>query len=167
MTATPATIMRAFVVALILVLAGCSSPPSDMPEDFTGTITYDSGMPPARQYEWTLTFTATDATLAWRPGNDPATPPWTRTVPVTAEARAALYRDLRDAGAFDTHDRGDAGIGGPTGRITLTADGETYDTARLASARQPLLRAAHDAAVDLVPSDVWAEFARKQKEFGG
>ncbi|MGH3864274.1 hypothetical protein [Actinokineospora sp.] len=160
-------IARALMVALALVVAGCSSPPTRMPEDFTGTNTYDSGMLPAPQYEWTLTFTATDATMAWRPGNDPATPPWTRTVPVTAEARATLYRDLRDAGAFSTPDGGDAGIGGPTGRITLTADGETYDTARLAAARLPLLRAAHDAAVDLLPGDVWAEFERGQKEFGG
>lgn len=160
-------IARAPAVAVILVLAGCSSPPSDLPDDFAGTIAYDSGMPPAPQYEWTLTFTATDATMSWRPGNDPATPPWTRVVAVTADARAALYRDLRDAGAFDTPDRGDAGIGGPTGRVTLTADGETYDTARLAAARQSLLRAAHDAALRLLPPEVWAEFEREQKEFGG
>ncbi|MBC6450645.1 hypothetical protein [Actinokineospora xionganensis] len=130
-------------------------------------IAYDSGMPPAPRNEWTLTFTAADATMSWRPRNDPATPLWTRTVPLTADARAALYRDLRDAGAFDTGDRGVAGIGGPTSRVTVTADGETYDTARLAAARQSLPRAAHDAALRLLPPEVWAEFEHRQKEFGG
>ncbi|SDI06703.1 hypothetical protein SAMN05192558_101786 [Actinokineospora alba] len=164
--------MRALLIALVLVLtAGCSGgPPSDLPEDFAGTFTYTKGsVPPKYHYEWTLTFTATDATVAWRPGYDEATQPWTTTTPITAEARATFYRTLRDAGALQaTSTNRDGGVGGSTGSLTVTADGETYGSPRLGTNRDnhDLLEAIHDAAVDLLPAAVWDEFEQRQQDWG-
>ncbi|MGH3864273.1 hypothetical protein [Actinokineospora sp.] len=164
--------MRALLIALVLVLtAGCSEgPPSDPPADFAGTFIYTKGsVPPRYHYEWTLTFTATDATVSWRPGYDDATPPWTTTTPITPEARATFYRTLRDAGAFQaTSTNRDGAVGGSTGSLSLTADGQTYGSPRLGTNRDnhDLLEAIHDAAVDLLPAMVWDEFERKQKDWG-
>lgn len=164
--------MRALLITLVLVLmTGCSAgPPSDMPEDFAGTFTYTMGsVPPRYHYEWTLTFTTTEATVAWRPGYDEKTPPWTTTTPITPEARATFYRTLRDAGALEaTSTNRDGGVGGSTGSLAVTADGQTLGSPRLGTNRDnhDLLEAIHDAAVDLLPAGVWEDFEQRQKHWG-
>ncbi|CRK56449.1 hypothetical protein [Alloactinosynnema sp. L-07] len=164
--------MRVFLLAVVLlVTAGCSpSLPSAMPDDFTATVEYETGsLPPRYRYEWRLTLTVTEATVSWKPGYDKSTPPWTTTVPVTREARATFYDRLRSSGGLQASSSNSDGMtGGSTGSVHATVDGETYDSAELGLSRDSrgLLETVEDAAKDLVPASVWADFDRKQDEWG-
>ncbi|HVK21422.1 MAG TPA: hypothetical protein VM677_08690 [Actinokineospora sp.] len=163
--------MRVFLLALVLfVSAGCSSgPPSAMPDDFTATVEVRSGSTsPPDHYEWTVTLTATDATVAWRPGDDQSTQPWTATAPVSKEARATFYDKVLSSGAFESDQYNDDwAIGGPTMKVRATIDGTVYESNPGRSREsQGQFDVVHAYAEDLLPADIWADFERKQEEWG-
>lgn len=169
--------MRAVVLLLLLLVAGCAqqSPgtpkPDDkvMPADFAGSVNFANGtVAPPYHYEWTVTFDASTAVVEWRPGYEEGTQPWRHSVDITDEQRAGLYQKLRDLGVFDMEQAIDDGlVGGPGGHIEVTAGGTTYDPGSLGSSEDSsrVLRKAADAAKELVPADVWAGLEAKQDEW--
>ncbi|WP_436499313.1 hypothetical protein [Actinokineospora sp. HUAS TT18] len=163
--------MRVLVSALVLlVTTACSSgPPSAMPDDFTATVEVRSGStPPPHHYEWTVTLTGGEATVAWRPGYDQSTQPWTATVPVTAEAKATFYDKVRSSGGFESDQYNDDwAIGGPTMKVRATIDGTTYEsTPGRSRESQGQFDVVHEYTKELFPAEVWADFERKQEEWG-
>lgn len=164
--------MRAVLLVLLLVVAGCAHRTSDddqpMPDDFAGTVAYENGsVPPAYHYRWAVTFDATTATLEWRPGYD-AVPPWRERVDITDDQRADLYARLADLGVFDMADATDDGmVGGPSGDIHIRAGGETYDPGSLGGSEDSarLLKDVAKAVKELVPESVWDDMKAKQNDW--
>lgn len=167
--------MRAVFLVLLLVVAGCahrSTPPTGdraMPADFAGTVTYSNGsLPPPYHYEWTVTFDAHTAEVEWRPSYDEEQAPWRETADVTDDQRAGLYALLRDAGVFDGQRASEDGmVGGPGGRVEVTADGRTYDPGSLGGSKDSarLLEQVAGAVEKLFPADVWAGLRAKQHDW--
>ncbi|MGQ0839003.1 hypothetical protein [Actinokineospora sp.] len=166
--------MRALLLCLTAalgLLAGCSSDrsPDALPADFAGSVEYRNGtVAPPYHYEWTAEFTATEATVRWRPGYAEATEPWTETVALPADRRAELYRALRAAGAFEDTPDDDGLTGGSLGSVRLTADGRTYSPGTLGRSResQDRLDAVRDAVMAAVPTEVWDGMQRRQEQWG-
>jgi hypothetical protein len=169
--------MRAVLLVLLLVVAGCAqenpgTPTADaqvMPADFAGTVTYANGtVAPPYHYEWRVAFDDSSAVVEWRPGYDEATTPWRETVEITDDQRSHLYDRFRDLGVFDTAEATDDGmVGGPGGNLEVTAGGKTYDPGSLGSSEQSgqLLRDVADAVRELVPDDVWDGLEAKQDDW--
>ena len=168
--------MRAVTLVLLLVVvAGCAHrgnpTPADqaMPDDFAGTVAYENGsVPPPYHYRWTVTFDDDSATVEWRPGYDDDTAPWGETVDITDDQRADLYARLADLGVFDMADATDDGmVGGPGGRVEVTARGRTYDPGSLGGSEESagLLTDVADAVEQLVPAGVWDDLKAKQDDW--
>ncbi|TDV53911.1 hypothetical protein [Actinophytocola oryzae] len=169
--------MRAVLLVLLLVVAGCATerpgtPSADdtvMPADFAGSVTYANGtVAPPYHYEWRLTFDDTTAAIEWTPGYDRSTTPWRETVDITADQRATLFGVLRDLGVFDLDAAGDDGmVGGPTGGVEVTSDGRTYDPGTLGLSKDSatLLDGVVDAVHDLAPAEVWDGLEDKQDDW--
>lgn len=163
-----------FVV--VLALAGCvtarggTPAAADPPGDFAATIVYRNGsVPLPHRYEWRLLLGAREAELRWRPGYDSAEEPFVETVAVTAGQRATLYARLRDSGVLDDPPTGDDGlVGGATGEVEVVADGRTHTVGPLGLNQEgaDVLADVRAAAADLLPPEVWAAMADRQRAWG-
>jgi hypothetical protein len=170
-----------FVVVLLVLVTGCAerhagAPRADgqvVPADFAGTVEYANGsVPPPYHFRWRLTFDASTAVVAWRPGYDASARPWRESVEITAEQRRTLYGRLRDLGVFGTDEAGDGGmdggmVGGPGGDLEVTAGGRTYDPGPLGGSESGarLLTGVAEAVRELVPAGVWDGLKAEQDDW--
>lgn len=171
--------MRALTVVLsLLLVAGCGQAnagtpvPEEkgMPADFAGTVEYRNGtVAPPYHYEWRLTFDESSAVLEWRPGYEDTTAPWRESVDITADQRERLHGRLGDLGVFGMAEPEDDGtVGGPTGSVTVTADGRTDDPVALGQDEDgaDLLEDVAAAVAELFPARVWDGLAARQEAWG-
>jgi hypothetical protein len=170
--------MRAAVLVLVLLVAGCArsnagTPVPDervMPADFAGVVEYRNGsVAPPHHYEWRLRFDGTTAVVEWRPGYDDTTPPWREAVDITDDQRRHLYGRLHDLGVFTMAKPVDEGlVGGPTGSVEATAGGKTYGGSGLGQdeASTDLLADVVAAVEELVPAEVWDGLTARQDAWG-
>jgi hypothetical protein len=166
--------MRAAILVLLLVMAGCAqqrpgTPNADdqvMPPDFAGTVEYGNGsVAPPYHYDWVLRFDGSTAVVEWRPGYDSATEPWRETADITEDQRQRLYNRLVDLGVFDGVQATDDGmVGGPGGSVEVTARGKSYDPGSLGGSDESvrLLEDVADAVEELIPVRAWDGLRDKQ-----
>jgi hypothetical protein len=166
--------MRAVILVLLLVVAGCAQqspgkPTADdrvMPPDFTGTVEYGNGsVAPPYHYEWVLRFDESTAVVEWRPGYESDTEPWRETADITDDQRQRLYQRLHELGLFGTAKASDDGLtGGPGGSVEVTARGRVHDPGSLGGSEDSvrLLKDVAAAVEELIPAGAWNGLRARQ-----